>query len=185
MAALKGRALIAYLIVCVFWGSTYLAIKVGVGELPPSCSRDCASSRRAAAAGDRPRVGRSPAAPRRRLADSRDRRAVPADGGNAFVVWAEQYTPSASRASSSSPSPSGRRFSDAISPWVGDLTGRRGRAAASLPRDPLLVGATPPRSSRPTCVGPRAHVPSPRGRRLRVRQAPPHRGESLHRASIR
>src|SRR5258706_16332787 len=23
------------LIVCVFWGSTYLAIKVGVGELPP------------------------------------------------------------------------------------------------------------------------------------------------------
>src|SRR5258708_221293 len=35
MAALKGKALIAYLIVCVFWGSTYLAIKVGVGELPP------------------------------------------------------------------------------------------------------------------------------------------------------
>ena len=35
MAALKGKALIAYLIVCVFWGSTYLAIKVGVTELPP------------------------------------------------------------------------------------------------------------------------------------------------------
>src|SRR2546429_468442 len=35
MAALRGKALIAYLVVCVFWGSTYLAIKVGVGELPP------------------------------------------------------------------------------------------------------------------------------------------------------
>ena len=35
MAALKGKALIAYLVVCVFWGSTYLAIKVGVMELPP------------------------------------------------------------------------------------------------------------------------------------------------------
>ena len=35
MAALRGKALIAYLVVCVFWGSTYLAIKVGVTELPP------------------------------------------------------------------------------------------------------------------------------------------------------
>src|SRR3989441_6910083 len=35
MAALRGKALIAYLVVCVFWGSTYLAIRVGVGELPP------------------------------------------------------------------------------------------------------------------------------------------------------
>ena len=34
-AALKGKALIAYLVVCVFWGSTYLAIKIGVTELPP------------------------------------------------------------------------------------------------------------------------------------------------------
>ena len=35
MAALRGKALVAYLVVCVFWGSTYLAIRVGVGELPP------------------------------------------------------------------------------------------------------------------------------------------------------
>ena len=35
MAALRGKALIAYLVVCVFWGSTYLAIRIGVGELPP------------------------------------------------------------------------------------------------------------------------------------------------------
>jgi drug/metabolite transporter (DMT)-like permease len=35
MAALKGKALVAYLVVCIFWGSTYLAIKIGVTELPP------------------------------------------------------------------------------------------------------------------------------------------------------
>lgn len=35
MAALKGKALVAYLLVCMFWGSTYLAIRIGVAELPP------------------------------------------------------------------------------------------------------------------------------------------------------
>ena len=35
MAALKGKALIAYLLVCVVWGSTYLVIRIGVAELPP------------------------------------------------------------------------------------------------------------------------------------------------------
>src|SRR6266550_2632647 len=35
MSALKGRALAAYLVVCIVWGSTYLAIRIGVGELPP------------------------------------------------------------------------------------------------------------------------------------------------------
>ena len=35
MAALRGKALFAYLLVCVFWGSTYIAIRIGVGVLPP------------------------------------------------------------------------------------------------------------------------------------------------------
>lgn len=35
MAGLRGRALIAYLLVCIVWGSTYLAIRIGVGHLPP------------------------------------------------------------------------------------------------------------------------------------------------------
>ena len=35
MTALRGKALVAYLLVCVFWGSTYLAIRIGVAELPP------------------------------------------------------------------------------------------------------------------------------------------------------
>ena len=35
MSELRGRALIAYLTVCIVWGTTYLAIRVGVRELPP------------------------------------------------------------------------------------------------------------------------------------------------------
>ncbi len=35
MGELKGRAFAAYLIVCIVWGSTYLAIRVGVEHLPP------------------------------------------------------------------------------------------------------------------------------------------------------
>ncbi len=95
MAALKGKALIAYLIVCVFWGSTYLAIKVGVGELPPFLF-----------AGLRFFIaGVLLLAIARILGDPLPRRAIDwrilaivglflLAGGNAFVVWAEQYTPS-------------------------------------------------------------------------------------------
>jgi len=35
VAGLRGKALIAYLLVCTVWGSTYLAIRIGVGHLPP------------------------------------------------------------------------------------------------------------------------------------------------------
>ena len=35
MAGLRGKALIAYLLVCTVWGSTYLAIRIGVAHLPP------------------------------------------------------------------------------------------------------------------------------------------------------
>lgn len=35
MAGLRGKALIAYLLVCTVWGSTYLAIRIGVQDLPP------------------------------------------------------------------------------------------------------------------------------------------------------
>ena len=35
MAGLRGKALIAYLLVCTVWGSTYLAIRIGVMHLPP------------------------------------------------------------------------------------------------------------------------------------------------------
>ena len=95
MAALRGKALVAYLIVCVFWGSTYLAIKVGVGELPPFLF----AGLRFLIAGllllGLARVLGDPL-PRR----ARDWRTLAIvglfllAGGNAFVVWAEQYTAS-------------------------------------------------------------------------------------------
>src|SRR5437667_83016 len=95
MAALRGKALIAYLVVCVFWGSTYLAIRVGVGELPPFLfaglrflTAGVILFGGALAFGDR--------APRRAV-DWRTLAIVGLfllAGGNAFVVWAEQYTPS-------------------------------------------------------------------------------------------
>lgn len=94
MAALKGKALIAYLIVCVFWGSTYLAIKIGVTELPPFLF-----------AGLRFLIGGLVLlAIARALGDPLPRRGdwktlaivglMLLAGGNAFVVWSEQYVAS-------------------------------------------------------------------------------------------
>src|SRR6266851_4633266 len=83
-SALKGKALIAYLVVCVFWGSTYLAIKVGVMELPPFLFAGLLLFGIARALGD--------ALPRR--SDWRTLAIVGVlllAGGNAFVVWSEQY----------------------------------------------------------------------------------------------
>lgn len=95
MAALRGKALIAYLLVCVIWGSTYLAIRVGVAVLPPflfAGARFLVAGLLllggALAAGARlPRRGRDWAT-----------LAVVGlfllAGGNTMVVWAEQSTPS-------------------------------------------------------------------------------------------
>ncbi|HEX4575019.1 MAG TPA: EamA family transporter [Gemmatimonadales bacterium] len=95
MAGLRGRALVAYLVVCVFWGSTYLAIRMGVEVLPPFLFAGirffiagAVLLAVALALGDR--------LPRR-VADWRTQAIVGIlllAGGNAFVVWAEQYTAS-------------------------------------------------------------------------------------------
>src|SRR5207249_459216 len=95
MAGLRSKALIAYLVVCVLWGSTYLAIRVGVGVLPPFLF---AGLRFLIAGlllltvvlvlGDTlPKL----------LVGWRTQAIVGVlllAGGNAFVVWAEQYTAS-------------------------------------------------------------------------------------------
>src|SRR5437899_10692026 len=91
MAALKGKALIAYLVVCVFWGSTYLAIKVGVTELPPFLF---AGLRFLVAGLILLALARALGDPLPRNGDWRTLAIVGLlllGGGNAFVVWSEQY----------------------------------------------------------------------------------------------
>jgi drug/metabolite transporter (DMT)-like permease len=94
MAALKGKALIAYLVVCVFWGSTYLAIKVGVTELPPFLF---AGLRFFVAGVLLLIIARALGDPLPRKSDWKTLAIVGLlllAGGNAFVVWSEQYVDS-------------------------------------------------------------------------------------------
>lgn len=95
MAALRGKALVAYLLVCVFWGSTYLAIRVGVAVLPPFLF----AGTRFLLAGLLLLAGALASGARlpRRAADWRTLVVVGLfllAGGNTMVVWAEQFTPS-------------------------------------------------------------------------------------------
>src|SRR6185437_11888314 len=95
MAALRGKALVAYLLVCLFWGSTYLAIRIGVGVFPPFLFAGV----RFFIAGVLLLTGallfgdKLPGS----LKDWIVLSVVGLfllTGGNAMVVWAEQYTPS-------------------------------------------------------------------------------------------
>jgi len=95
MAGLRGKALFAWLLVCVFWGSTYFAIKIGVEVLPPFLF----AGLRFVAAGALLLIGALLFGDRLPRRSSDWARASIAGvmllaGGNAFVVWAEQYTPS-------------------------------------------------------------------------------------------
>ena len=95
MAALRGKALAAYLVVCVVWGATFLAMRVGVRSLPPlplAGSRYLLSGTVLLAGA----LARGVPLPRR-PADWLTLAAVGfflLASGNTFVVWAEQYTPS-------------------------------------------------------------------------------------------
>jgi drug/metabolite transporter (DMT)-like permease len=95
MAALRGKALIAYLIVCVVWGSTYLAIRIGVGVLPPFLF----AGSRFLLAGIL-LLGGAVATGARLPRRTRDWAVLSVvglfllAGGNTSVVWAEQFTPS-------------------------------------------------------------------------------------------
>jgi drug/metabolite transporter (DMT)-like permease len=146
MAGLRGRALVAYLIVCVFWGSTYLAIKVGVGELPPFLF----AGLRFVTAGVILIGGSLLLGDRlpRRASDWRTQAIVGLfllAGGNAFVVWAEQYTSSGVASIFVVTVALWMAFFDAIIPGgSGDLNWRvvTGLAIGFL-GTALLVGATP------------------------------------------
>lgn len=159
MAALKGRALVAYLIVCVFWGSTYLAIKVGVGELPPFLF---AGLRFLVAGVLLLAIARALGDPLpRRAGDWRTLAIVGLfllTGGNAFVVWAEQYTTSGMASVFVVTVAIWTAFFDAIIPGgSGDLNWRvvAGLILGFL-GTALLVGASPAEILRADLRGPAA-----------------------------
>jgi drug/metabolite transporter (DMT)-like permease len=157
MAALRGRALVAYLIVCVFWGSTYLAIKIGVGELPPFLF----AGLRFVVAGVLLLGGSLAFGDRlpRRIADWRTQAIVGVlllAGGNAFVVWAEQYTSSGVASIFVVTVALWMAFFDVIIPGgSGDLNWRVVTGLAiGFVGTALLVGATPAEILRADLRGP-------------------------------
>src|SRR5437773_9094571 len=93
MAGLRGKALVAYLLVCTVWGSTYLVIRIGVGHLPPFLFAGIRffiaglllGGGVLATGGSLPRRARDWGT----LAVTAVFLLV---GGNAIVVWAEQFT---------------------------------------------------------------------------------------------
>lgn len=92
---IDSRSYIAYGIVCVVWGSTYLAIKIGVGELPPALF---AGTRFLLAGGLMLAYAhlRKMALPRtaRELRVTATVGLLLLFGANGLVVWSEQYIPS-------------------------------------------------------------------------------------------
>ncbi len=95
MAVLRGRLLAAYLIVCIVWGSTYLAIRVGVAHLPPFLFGGARFLLAGAILGAVAlwRGERLPRTRRTWMALAL-LGALFFLGGNGAVVWAEQFVPS-------------------------------------------------------------------------------------------
>lgn len=95
MAILRGRLLAAYLIVCIVWGSTYLAIRVGVTHVPPFLFGGARFLIAGAVLGAVAlwRGERLPS-DRRTWAALALLGALFFLGGNGAVVWAEQFVPS-------------------------------------------------------------------------------------------
>lgn len=92
---LTGRSLLAYLTLCIVWGSTYLAIRIGVQHLPPAlfgAIRFVLAGMLMLAAA---RALRRPLP--KRLADWQTNAVVGLlllTGANGLVIWAEQYVAS-------------------------------------------------------------------------------------------
>jgi drug/metabolite transporter (DMT)-like permease len=121
MAGLRGKALFAYILVCTVWGSTYLAIRIGVRDLPPllfAGVRFVIAGLLLAgivlATGDRmPRT-------------ARDWKVLAITGlflllgGNAVVVWAEQFVESGPASVFVAAVPLWAAFFDAL--WPGGTT---------------------------------------------------------------
>jgi drug/metabolite transporter (DMT)-like permease len=146
MAGLRGKALIAYLLVCTVWGSTYLAIRVGVMHEPPMLfagSRFVIAGLLLAgivlATGDH--------LPHR-LRDWRINAVTGVFlllGGNAVVVWAEQHVESGAASVFVAAVPLWAAFFDAL--WPGGTTVFTWRVGVGLALgflgSALLAGVTP------------------------------------------
>ena len=146
MAGLRGKALVAYLLVCTVWGSTYLAIRIGVQDLPPMLFAGVRFLIAGAllaiivrAMGDR--LPRS----------ARDWRIHAVTGvflllgGNAVVVWAEQFVESGPASVFVAAVPLWAAFFDAI--WPGGTSVFTWRVGVGLALgflgSALLAGVTP------------------------------------------
>jgi drug/metabolite transporter (DMT)-like permease len=159
MAGLRGRALVAYLLVCTVWGSTYLAIRVGVMHLPPMLFagiRFVIAGLLLAgivlATGDRlPRT-------------LRDWKVLAVTGlflllgGNAVVVWAEQHVESGAASVFVAAVPLWAAFFDAL--WPGGTTVFTWRVGVGLALgflgSALLAGVTPGELLNADLAGPGA-----------------------------
>jgi drug/metabolite transporter (DMT)-like permease len=146
MAGLKGKALFAYLLVCTVWGSTYLAIRIGVRDLPPLLFAGVRFLIAGAllaiivrAMGDRlPRTAR----------DWRIHAITGVFlllGGNAVVVWAEQFVESGPASVFVAAVPLWAAFFDAMVPGgTSVFTWRVGVGLAlGFLGSALLAGVTP------------------------------------------
>ncbi len=146
MAGLRGKALVAYLLVCTVWGSTYLAIRIGVQDLPPLLFAGVRFviagvllGAIVIAMGDR--------LPRR----ARDWRVHAVTGlflllgGNAVVVWAEQFVESGPASVFVAAVPLWAAFFDVLIPGgTGVFTWRVGVGLAlGFLGSALLAGVTP------------------------------------------
>jgi drug/metabolite transporter (DMT)-like permease len=95
MTPLGGRVLAAYLVVCLVWGSTYLAIRIGVRHLPPALF---GGIRFLTAGGIL--LALALATGRRLPRQARDWKTAAVVGimllgiGNGIVIWAEQWVES-------------------------------------------------------------------------------------------
>ena len=146
MAGLRGRALIAYLLVCTVWGSTYLAIRIGVQDLPPLLFAGV----RFVIAGLL-LAGIVLASGGRMPRGVRDWKVLAITGvfmllgGNAVVVWAEQYVESGAASVFVAAVPLWAAFFDAL--WPGGTTVFTWRVGVGLALgflgSALLAGVTP------------------------------------------
>jgi len=146
MAGLRGRALVAYLLVCTVWGSTYLAIRIGVGHLPPFLFAGVRFLVAGLLLG-----GLALLAGVRFPARARDWRTLALTsvfllvGGNAIVVWAEQFVASGPASVFVAAMPLWAAFFDSLVPGGGTvLTWRVGIGLAlGFLGSALLAGITP------------------------------------------